>query len=484
MKRAPKLLAVLLLAVLAGPARSPAAADPPSGAKPAGKEDQPVTVRLVLSAAAEPKPALAYRLLPGLMERKPGNAAVLYNKIGLSLGSDGVGKLNEKASKWLEVAPADLPREEVRRLLAEYRNVLEDLELAARRETCDWQLLIRERSLITLLLPELQMARACARLLAVQARLQAAEGQIDQALHTLQTGYALARHVAEGPTLVNGLVGIAIAHLMATEVEHLIQRPGAPNLYWALTSLPQPLIEMHNAVETEMNFLYLTFPELATVNQDKRTPAEWEQFLDKLAENVALWSDAHGPKWQMRLALTALAVKGYPQAKRSLIEQGRSPQEVEAMPVAQVLILHTMQTYLELRDQTFKWFYVPYWQARARLAEVQEQLQREAKQREIVPLASLLLPAVGSVQAAVARSDRRIAVLRIIEALRLYAAGHEARLPATLADVTEVPVPLDPMTGQAFTYRLEDGKAILEAPAPPGMSAKAYALRYEITLTR
>jgi len=459
------------------------AADPAPKEKPKESEDQPQIVRLVLAPAAPPKAALKYELLPGFLQRRPGNAAVLYNKIGLGLGNEGIGKMDEKVAKWIDTPLNDLPRKEVREALNQYHQTLDDLDLAARRETCDWELPIRERNFVTILLPELQMARSYARLLAVKARLEMAEGKMDEALRTLQTGLALGRHVSQGPTLINGLVGMAIVQMMLTQVEELIQQPGAPNLYWALTALPRPLVDLRGAMETEMNMLYLSFPELADLDNPHRSAESWQALIDKIVDSVRSWGAVEGPEWQTRLGITVLAIKGYPQAKQHLIEQGRTPQEVEAMPAAQVVAIYTMETYHEIRDEIFKWFYVPYWEARTGLEQAQKQLER-GKSREIVPLASLLLPAISQVHATAARSERRVGVLRVIEALRLHAANSQGRLPAKLADIAEVPVPMDPMTGQAFLYQSDGRTAILEAVAPPGSFAKAYGLRYEIQLNR
>jgi hypothetical protein len=74
-----------------------------------------------------------------------------------------------------------------------------------------------------------------------------------------------------------------------------------------------------------------------------------------------------------------------------------------------------------------------------------------------------------------ARLDRRVAALRCVEAIRLYAAAHGGRLPPTLAAVKEVPVPEDPLTGKPFAYRLENDTATLEA-------AGSGLLTYELVL--
>ncbi|MCX7425894.1 MAG: hypothetical protein NTW96_09795 [Planctomycetia bacterium] len=470
---------VVTAAVLAaGPAR----AQVTSLLSPNGQEEKIPTVKFKLRPAAEPQAALEYQLLPGFLDRKPGNAAVIYNKIGFMMphGSDA-NNLQERLSKWLETPLAELPREEIEKTLAGQHYVLESLDRAARRETCDWELPLREESLITMLLPELQETRGDARLLAVKARLEIAKGEFDEAIHTLQTGYALGCHVAEGPTLVSALVGMAICGIMSNQVEELMQQPGSPNLYWALTSLPRPIISVRKAAEVEMNMLYLMYPELREVDGKTRDAAYWRAFLDRASEEMSGWWGGPNPKSSLRPALTALAIKGYPQAKRALIEQGRSDEEVEAMPVAQVVLIYTVRTYDEFRDRIFKWFALPYWEALPGMMEADQYLRDEGRKREIFPIASLLLPAVQAAKGAEARTDRTIAALRVLEALRMHAAGHEGRLPSKLEDITAVPVPIDPMTGKPFAYTCDGNTAVLEVPSP---EIPERGKRYEIEVAK
>ena len=81
-----------------------------------------------------------------------------------------------------------------------------------------------------------------------------------------------------------------------------------------------------------------------------------------------------------------------------------------------------------------------------------------------------LLPAMGRVYYLTYRLERDIAILRCVEAIRIYAAGHNGQLPKTLSDIKEVPVPLDPLWGKDFVYKLVDNKAIIESMAPPEQS--------------
>ena len=79
------------------------------------------------------------------------------------------------------------------------------------------------------------------------------------------------------------------------------------------------------------------------------------------------------------------------------------------------------------------------------------------------------------------RLEVDLAALQCVEAIRSYAASHGGQLPPTLAEITEVSVPNDPMSGQMFRYTRTGATAVLESPAPTGGDAKD-AIRYEITV--
>src|SRR5262249_15831824 len=52
-------------------------------------------------------------------------------------------------------------------------------------------------------------------------------------------------------TLIGYLVGVTIASQAMDVLEEFIQQPDAPNLFWALTDLPSPLISMRNSMAGE-----------------------------------------------------------------------------------------------------------------------------------------------------------------------------------------------------------------------------------------
>ena len=79
-------------------------------------------------------------------------------------------------------------------------------------------------------------------------------------------------------------------------------------------------------------------------------------------------------------------------------------------------------------------------------------------------------------------NQRRIDLLRTLEAIRMYGANHGGRLPEKLGDC-DVPVPLDPLLGRPFAYRLRGDTAVLEA-LPYRPEHAQTRVRYEIKFAR
>ncbi len=438
--------------------------------------DEIQTVKLEVRPAAAPEAALRYRLLPPILDQTPGNAAQYYYIAAQEELSPGEGG---QLVRWLETPLKQLPPREIEALAGGKHLALEYLELAARRERCHWDLPIRSQG-ISLLLPSLTRYRALGRLLAVKARLEIAQGRTEEAIHTLQTGLALARDVAEGPTLIQSLVGTYIASLTLSPVEELLQQPQAPNLYWALTALPRPFIDLRGPMQWEGSWLYTMAPQLRNLEKAHLTAQQWQGVADDLAEVLGNLVDRDQTAWKPKLGLTALSIYLYPRAKQYLIEKGKTPEQVEAMPVPQVVAMYTLETFARLRDEQFKWFYLPYWQARERLRRAEQEMAQERGRFMLNPFLALL-PTVSRAYFLTTKVDRRIAALRCVEAVRMYAATHEGRLPKALSEIMEAPIPMDPVTGGPFRYLASGGTFAIEGLAPEG-EAKREGIRYEVTV--
>lgn len=475
-------LTAILATALFGQFAFVLAADNPPGAEQ--------TVQIVLYPSPAPCPALKYQLLPPFIERRPGNAAVWWNRIPAeqTYAFTEFPKEYDESGRigtWMKIPLGD-PREKVYREseltkvvhLIKPGRLYSDMERAARFESCDWQLPIREGNPFAIALPEMQQSRGFARMLEAKSRLEIAEGKYDEAVRTLQTGYALARHVGQGPFLVSSLIGVTVASMMSYEVQQFIQQPDSPNLYWALSTLPRPVVDFRPGGEGESSWLYLQFPDLRDLDKKNLSPDGWRELLDKVVAELPRL-DCGRSLEECRTVVTLSVIQGYPHAKRYLIERGRSAAEVEAMPVSQVVLLYTVLVYDELSDEQFKWYFLPASEVGNGLDRVDEHMKEVVvAKREIIPLASLFLPASRAAKNAETRCDWNLARLRIFEAMRLYAATHEGRWPDKLSDITEVPIPTNPYDDKAFIYERQGDKAILTSEkGSPGQPR-----RYEITL--
>jgi hypothetical protein len=461
------------------------------------RADNEGPIPATLHPAAMPSPALKYRLLPNLRVQTPGNAVPLYEEAMTKLkplrrDADESANWQERFYKWTEAPLKDFPRDEVRKALEPYKEILELAAKAARREYCDWDLAKRLRKGgIATLLPEVDFLRPMGTLLALRARLEIADGNLTAAVQTLQTGLALAKQIGEQPTLVNNLVGCAIAQSMLRQVDDFVQHPKAPNLYWALTDLPQPLVDHRKSFEGERLWVYGTFPGIGESMADLDAgPITEEQvqacvkFLigTRMGLNLIETIKEEGGR---RLKLTKYLTDHYEENKKVLLDQGRPKDKVEKMPHVQVALLAEMNAYEQIMDEMMKWYNEPYY-------KIADQLEKWGKVlpkgTSILPEDGLnyLIPAVGKIFAARARLQRKVDILRCVEAIRAYAAAHDGKLPAALDAIQAVPIPIDAATGKAFAYKVNGDKATLEAPAVDGgkNTASFQEVVYEITITR
>jgi hypothetical protein len=210
-----------------------------------------------------------------------------------------------------------------------------------------------------------------------------------------------------------------------------------------------------------------------------------QDIADNFVADLFEFEGGTQPRIPHRLATITQVAKAYPDAKRALIASGRNAEVVEAMPAVQVVMIESVREYERFRDDLFKWMALPYAEARPGLLRVDKQLRELRARHKGIPIAATMLPAILKVHTVTTRLDRRIAALRCIEAIRLYAAAHDGKLPATLDDVKEVPIPTDPMTGKGFQYKVSGDTATLTAGAPGGETVNASnTLSYELTLRK
>jgi hypothetical protein len=446
-------------------------------------------IPFTLHPAAAPAPSLKYRLLPDPREQQPGNAAALYYRCYAMFFEnrfllDEVKK--EYWGEWAQTPLEELPRAEVAEKLHKARSIFTELEYAARLRDCDW-LLSGRREGIGLLLPDVQGFRTFANLLAVRARLQIAEGKFDDAVATLRTGYTFAHHLGEHPTLIGILVGGAITNILDAQLDELMQQPGAPNLYWALATLPRTFLDPRRTLREESQLLENMLPWLKQLDEKPMTDAQVRQAMQELEGYLDAFAFRRPPL--ANLSRAAVMTAYLPEAKRYLREKGVPAKDVDAMPVFQATALAAFRRHREAFEETAKWAYVEDGFRKPGYREAVQRSQEAARWLDRLFFAGLLEglggfgPAIEKVFTATDRVDRRFAAQRCLEAISLYAAAHGGRLPEKLEDITEASAPADPATGKPFVYKAFGNGATLSAPLRPGEKpGSPYTLTYEITV--
>ena len=432
-----------------------------------------MVIRLTVRPMPAPKPALRYQLLPALKDMSPGNPIQSYMKCMMEQKNflfDAEAFQNR--AKLLSMPLKELP---VQELEDDGRFALKQADWAARLDAPDWQILLKLKADgIGVLLPEVQQLRGLSRAVHVRFRAEIAQCRFDDAIRTANTLFAISRHLGEHPTLIGELVGMAIASVAISGLEEMLEQPGCPNLFWALTTLPCPLISLDKGMEGERVMHQWVFRDLndgAPMSKDQldKFVADTDKNLDLgdgelRRPGVRAWLNARSKDEAMINA-----------ARRRLVEYGLFEERVRRFPADQVILLDEKRE-LEVRfDDDIKTLKLPFWQVEALTAPIKSKSPPAL-------FADELVPALRSVRLAQTRVDQRIALLRHIEALRLHAAEHNGALPAKLSDVS-VPLPVDPVTGKPFRYEVTGNAAHLRGSAPAGQEkVPPFNIHYVVTL--
>jgi hypothetical protein len=443
-------------------------------------------IRLTVSPAKVTLRPLRYRFQFEEVSKRSGNAAEgykeasqLYREAGKAEGAS----YDTEMDAFLEGDLQDFPVKEVEEFFKKHKEILPLVEKAARCDHCDWghREGLRKQG-FNLTIPEIQEMRALIRLVAVHSRLNLAKGEIDESLHDVRIGLVMARNTADSPILISAMVGFALTQIMLNRIDEIVQQPGAPPLYSALTDLPTPYVSLRPALDGERLGVYGNFPGAVDCIEDlKAGPFSEKQVQDGLKSLNGLF----GGETKYLVALN-IASK-HEAAKKALIEAGRPKEKVDAMPHFQVALLHAVLDYDRQLDEILLCQTLPPWEGYRKMPKPPAPTELYQLMGEpggpAIPLARFALPAIQKIARAQIRTDRRIAALRCIEAIRLYAAAHDGKLPPSLSAIKDMKLPVDPLTGTPFEYTVTDKTAVLKGNVPPEeKNQPAQGLTYEITI--
>jgi len=329
-----------------------------------------------------------------------------------------------------------------------------------------------------------------ARGLALKARLEMAQGQYEDAIQTLSVGYALTRNLGRAPCIVQCLVGHAIQGILDQQTLALIQCENSPNLYWALTDLATQTIDLGEALSYESKMWEFSIHELQEIERVPLTSEQAASLANKVWSLVGKMRVGNvGKPAKQPAEIVLWATQLFPEAKAYLLEHGYTAQKLDSYPPLQIVLIYRWKQYRELSDDYFKWGLLPDAEARAAMRAGQNKADKQVKDGLGGPFAEKGvpfnegLPWIRVAFSARLRYERKINLLRAIEALRVHAAEY-GRFPDKLEDVSIVPIPNDPYTGKPFEYSASGGVAKLSTPHDETWTVSTGAVLYELELRR
>jgi hypothetical protein len=447
-----------------------------AGPSVAGSDES--AVRLYVRPTPAPRPALKYQLLPDVAELRPGNPAQNYVKCFMEqrilfYGKQGIA---------LRARYRTIPLVELRldKMAEGYGGgALRHADWSARLDALDWQALarIQEGGLDTLP-AEVGPLQLLGEALQARFRIEVSRWRHDDAIRTAATMFTLSRHLGEHPSEGGNLVGLWTAHLGLDTLEEMIQQPGCPNLYWALTDLPCPLVDVRKGVQGERA---LVAAELRAIRDDApMTAAEIDGFVGRISGLLSYARERTGrPPRSPRIRIEA-RVKDEARvsaARRRLVGVGLGFVKVSQFPAAQVILVDEKRDFEVRRDDRIKLLGLP-------IVDLDTPAGADGPASDGDNLFADLLPRIVKLRRTQARLEQQVAVLRVVEALRLFAAEHRGRLPAKLSEIT-VPLPLDPATAKPFQYDIEGMTAHLRGGplGEPGSGGES-AMHYVVNLVK
>jgi hypothetical protein len=412
-----------------------------------------------LTPVAPPTPALKYQLLfDDALDRRPGNAAILYFDSILLMGPDA----RDKAAKALEAYDSrDMPRFDSLADSLNNPSLFTELDLAGRREFCDWQPPISEEGSGTLL-PHLGPLRDIGRILKAKALREIGQGKINDALKTVRLGYELSDNVATEPVLISALISLRITTMVNDCLRTMMNRPDSPNLYWALANFPSRKPILRQSLRGEgTHWLAASGVDLVKLKAGEDLSVDQWHDLFAYAVRAVLNESNNSTHARLPDPVRDAGPELMLQSQAQYAELHHLTSEVSAKvdPIVLIGELYFRQ-YDIACDNMQKIGVLPYPALLAKSVEFSAYLTKLVQEEPKNPFLQTL-PTIHAGVWTLASVDRQLAAMTAVEAIRSYASANGGKLPARLEDISDTPVPDNPVNGLPFDYGVNGEEATL-----------------------
>jgi hypothetical protein len=441
----------------------------------------PVPEFPIVPSRQQPDPPFRWQLQYDELDQVPGNAAPYWVRAGMV-----IRRINQRWEQvdFTKIGPRMPEKDRVvlGEIVKKHADAYRHAEQASLRVRCEWEhppLTIQSLAdPLGLPFEELQTAREVANLLRLRAKLSLLESDFDAAARDLRIGLTLARHLrAEQRFVLADLVSIAISTVMLGVVEDWAALPDSPNLYWALTALPEPLIDVRPTIRHELNTVYRSSPMLRelktrTINETEARTA-WRQLFFAIMPETEKEPMSAMKELEQTASMALLQAKMLPRAQKELQSLGYSAKRLKEMPTFQSIALYLLLEYDREREQVARLLTLPTHQGLSRLENYGKESRKRLEKTEnvLVRMHQLSIPAFAKAWHAQGRLERLVIALRAVELLRMQKSP-----PNRWADLRSGLI--DPWTGESLEswYRLEEKQAVIHMPSPFRVTQKRFLL--------
>lgn len=425
------------------------------------------------------------RLFPPANERKRGSAAPIFLRMNWEANT-AMKALDELYAKDFPSKPLEeLDVDEIERLKVIRKS---EMRRAVYRQRANWEYPIDEEPAIGILLPDVQQGRQYARAMSTYARAAIIRNNHAEAEEWIRLTIGFAKHVGETPFAVVRMVQISETNDALLAFEELIQHPEADNYFWDLSSLPRPMVQVHDSIQFENSIIKETFPELADLNE-VRSEDEWFELAFRvfgmLAEYGSGGKDTPRPGTPEAVEYiqhwVEISRASLPKVAPELADKMKSMSDAEVGLRYWWLRVQAAGQQMALPAMLETHLAIPMTMA------AEDKVRNDLSDEKIV--AQSLFTSIPWLLAAAAAVDQRIAMLRIVESMRDYASTHNNHLPKSLVELS-LPAPKDVLSDSSFEWHVaEDRKSgmlsssIVEGKVPFESGSRRRGRRYRIELS-
>lgn len=423
-----------------------------------GAEPKPIVVEITPRAIETP--LLKYRFVPREDELKPGNAVPILLRLPWEQRT-WMEKVYPNLHKWDEVSLTDPKWKDYSDISPRF---FDEMKRAAYRREAIWEYPIGEVPAGMILLPDVQGLRAFLGIgLSSKAKYHLSKGELNEAFDVIKVGISNSRHLATTPFVVTQLVAASIQRTMFDRTVDLISQPQSPNLYWGLTTIPKGILSLDRTADFEGQVLVLTFPFIKELDKP-RTNEEWKKLFDQQLNHLADTMEMIVPRGEDKKKKAFAHAEEV--ARKELPKLlGYTPEKIAQMTMEEVVLRWFVTNHQNLDARYNAYMVLAPREAIPQLLKLNLDCSDFYSHMNSSFIDFFKNPLFNYLT--LHTNYRRIQTIRVIEAVRHYAGTHGGKFPDKLENITDIPVPLDPLTDKPFVWKLEGNLATLSPPQLP-----------------